>query len=963
MHEAVRWFETPTFVDMVVGELPARPLRPPAPMAITTIVARNYLPRARLLARSFLAHHPNGRMTVLVTDADGSERSDGLFEVLTLDHLPLSRRDVNRMAFMYDVTELATAVKPLLLQFLLFERGEPAVTYLDPDIELFAPIDDLDRRAREHGIVLTPHRLVPVPDDGCQPDARMLSLSGAFNLGFIAVGPSSREFLERWAVHCRTNCIVAHDEGFFVDQRWVDAGVVSFRHHIIDDPGCNVAYWNLDARPITDGPDGLRAGGWPLRFFHYSGFDDRLPHLLSKHQGVRPRNLLSTQPALTALLEGYAARLRAEAVDDEPALPYRWDATWAGLPIDTVMRRLYREEILRRERDTTGSAPPIDELPDFFDQADDDELLAFLAAPLPGSELPRVGRYLHLVYLSRRDVRDAYPDLNSTVGLDGFHTWLRNTGHLEESIPAELIPSAVVTTPEPPPPLRRGVNIIGYFTAELGVGEGGRGMLATLGELGEPCAVVNETSTSNRQRHHVDRSWSDWTDHDVNIICVNSDQMPRIADRLGDRLRPDQYTVGMWAWELEVFPPEMQVGVPYVDEVWINSHHAAAAVLRAVPELPVYVVLPPVQQYPTAPPGPHPLGIDADFSFLFCFDVNSSIERKNPEGVVRAFRAAFPPGSGPTLIIKSHNGRFDQLELERLRYEARDRKDIHIIDAVLDVGELRRLDRHVRLLRLAAPRRGVRLHDGRGDARRRAGDRHPLLRQPRVHGRRQQLPRRCRSRRGGSDVGSLSSRGGVGRPRSRRRSAPDAPGVRRRRPPQGRRRARPSRHRAAAQPARTSAAGGRPAGRDPSADRHRGGRRSGLADHRGRPHGVARHPPAGPAGAPAVSHRQLTRSASSARRRTCSRTAVACPRPRARSSSTSLDVVWRLRTAWAMADDCVTAKRASSRTAPSTSRRGRGPSIAASRALVRPCATPRRTIQPRPSLSATTSCTTSAAGS
>ena len=630
-------------------------------------------------------------MTVLVTDADGSERSDGLFEVLTLDHLPLSRRDVNRMAFMYDVTELATAVKPLLLQFLLFERGEPAVTYLDPDIELFAPIDDLDRRAREHGIVLTPHRLVPVPDDGCQPDARMLSLSGAFNLGFIAVGPSSREFLERWAVHCRTNCIVAHDEGFFVDQRWVDAGVVSFRHHIVDDPGCNVAYWNLDARPITDGPEGLRAGGWPLRFFHYSGFDDRLPHLLSKHQGVRPRNLLSTQPALTALLEGYAARLRAEAVDDEPALPYRWDATWAGLRIDTVMRRLYREEILRRERDTTGTAPPIDELPDFFDQADDDELLAFLAAPLPGSELPRVGRYLHLVYLSRRDVREAYPDLNTTVGLDGFHTWLRNTGHLEESIPTELIPPAVDTSPEPPPPLRQGVNIIGYFTAELGVGEGGRGMLATLGELDEPCAVVNETSTSNRQRHHVDRSWSDWTDHDVNIICVNSDQTPRIVDRLGDRLRPDQYTVGMWAWELEVFPPEMLVGVPYVDEVWINSHHAAAAVQRAVPELPVYVVLPPVQRYPMAPPGPHPLGIDADFSFLFCFDVNSSIERKNPEGVVRAFRTAFPPGSGPTLIIKSHNGRFDQLELERLRYEARDRTDIHIIDAVLDVGELRRL--------------------------------------------------------------------------------------------------------------------------------------------------------------------------------------------------------------------------------------------------------------------------------
>ena len=67
------------------------------------------------------------------------------------------------MAFMYDATELATAVKPCLLQHLLFERGEPAVTYLDPEIEVLAPIDDLDDLARRHGIVVTPRRLTPVP--------------------------------------------------------------------------------------------------------------------------------------------------------------------------------------------------------------------------------------------------------------------------------------------------------------------------------------------------------------------------------------------------------------------------------------------------------------------------------------------------------------------------------------------------------------------------------------------------------------------------------------------------------------------------------------------------------------------------------------------------------------------------------------------------------------------------------
>ncbi len=62
-------------------------------MLITTVVARNYLPQARVLARSFRAHHPDGRVVVLVLDAPGDGlRDDEPFEVVApADVVPAGR--------------------------------------------------------------------------------------------------------------------------------------------------------------------------------------------------------------------------------------------------------------------------------------------------------------------------------------------------------------------------------------------------------------------------------------------------------------------------------------------------------------------------------------------------------------------------------------------------------------------------------------------------------------------------------------------------------------------------------------------------------------------------------------------------------------------------------------------------------------------------------------------------------
>jgi hypothetical protein len=72
------------------------------------------------------------------------------------------------MATMYDVLELSTAVKPWLIRTLLKEDGTPVV-YLDPDVEIFAPLSEAAELADARGIVLTPHTLEPLPSDGYEP--------------------------------------------------------------------------------------------------------------------------------------------------------------------------------------------------------------------------------------------------------------------------------------------------------------------------------------------------------------------------------------------------------------------------------------------------------------------------------------------------------------------------------------------------------------------------------------------------------------------------------------------------------------------------------------------------------------------------------------------------------------------------------------------------------------------------
>ena len=635
-----------------------------------TIVARNYLPYARVLAETLRAPHPDSRLTVLVIDGPADPSDCRLFRALAFEDLVADPAERQRLAFMYNVTELSTALKPLLFRRLLNEGAE-SVLFFDPDIQVFDSVADLWSLARDRGIALTPHVLSPIPDDGLGVSDLYVSRAGQYNLGFLGLGAGEDAFLEWWWGRLRRHCVSAPEAGMFVDQRWVDFVPSLFpRHAIVRDPGCNVAYWNLHEREVARRDGRLEANGQPLRFFHFSGLEPSASHLLSKHQGPNPRILLSERPVVRELCEDYVARLRR--CGQQPIMAaYGYGALPDGTPIDLTMRRLYREALVEAEQHGDALPPlPFDE-----------DVLCWFNAPSP--QAPRVSRYLWAFRRGRPDLGAAFPSLHGQAA-DAFLQWARLDPNAAQGIPARLRPPPPGSRPAAVPAREGGVNIAGYLWAESGTGEVARLLAAAARSDRLPSLALVNTHSPSRQRDSFPVEAG--RPYDVTVLCANADEVPRAIDALPIEARQG-YRIGFWFWETEELPAAYRSSADLVDEIWTASEYVAEAVGKVVSK-PVHVCPLPLAEPRPASASREELGLPGGFVFLFAFDLLSIVQRKNPIGLIEAFRRAFPPAEGgPALVVKSINGHLRRAALESVREAARGRSDIFVRDGYLSAGQ------------------------------------------------------------------------------------------------------------------------------------------------------------------------------------------------------------------------------------------------------------------------------------
>jgi glycosyltransferase involved in cell wall biosynthesis len=641
---------------------------PSGGVRICTIIAKNYLAQARVLALSYAEWNPGAACSVLlIDDPDGSvPDEDEPFELLRPNDLEIDRFD--GMAAMFDVTELATAVKPQLLAHLLERAGEP-VAYFDPDIRFFADIDEIARLTAQEGIVLTPHVAhESLPRDGLQPSELDLLASGTYNLGFIglAPGPATERLIAWWSERLRFDCVIDHALGMFVDQRWFDlVGSVVPHFHVLRDPGTNVAYWNLHERRLRHEGSRYTVNGQPLRFFHFSGFDPRRPHILSKHQN---RIRLPDEPVIAELFANYAEALYVHGFASTADEPWRYGQLADGTMLTPVLRGLYREG----ERAGAFRHSP-------FDAAGTEEFIAWSQEPARVGARHGLTRLCLEMYDQRPDLSGTYPDLEGTDGtklLAWVHRWAAD----EFDLPPHLLPPGSERSLEQVGSTQPwGVNVAGYLRSELGVGEAARSVISALDAVGVPVMPIHGSwIPTSRQAHsfaHLDTSAAPFP---INLICVNADQLPRFLDSAGADFGAGRYTIWMWWWEVSTIPDDWMEAFDLLDEIWVGTEHVADA-LRLVSGVPVIKVRIPVAMPPVVPYSRSDLGLPDGFLFLFVFDFHSVFERKNPLAVVEAFRNAFEPGSGASLVLKCINQGDDPDSFDRLRLATAGHPDIHII--------------------------------------------------------------------------------------------------------------------------------------------------------------------------------------------------------------------------------------------------------------------------------------------
>jgi glycosyltransferase involved in cell wall biosynthesis len=641
---------------------------------VCTIIAKNYVAQARVLARSFAEHNSGGRFWTLIIDdfADYIAPAREPFTILT--PTDIGCEPFEDMAVRYNVIELSTAVKPWLLRHLMAEVQGP-VTYLDPDIQVFGSLEELERLALEHGLALIPHNSEPIPPDGKRPSQIDIMIAGVYNLGYVSLAPGKEidELLDWWSDRLRRDCRVDPVYGYFVDQRWFDLapGFVS-DYAIVRDPQYNVAYWNLHSRELAHDGERYTVDGQPLAFFHFSGFDPDDTGVLSRHQN---RIDLDRYPVVRRILDEYADAARREGYALAKEWPYTFDRLADGTPLDPVVRKLYIEAEARGEL----SASP-------FSDDGAEALLEWLGAPAP--DAPQgVNRLLAHLYGERGDLREAFPDLNGP-DLGRLLEWSRNGGR--EEVPAlgrlPLTESAEQAVAGAPPPARSelwGVNVVGYFRSELGVGEAARQVVTALDTAGVPAlAVHGATLPLSRQGHMFTQSDHRDAQFPVNLICVNADMLPDFANRAGERFFAGRYSIGLWFWEVSRFRAEWQGSFELLDEVWAPTEHVAAA-LAPISPIPVVPMRIPVEMPPIVPRSRAELGVPEGFFFLFSFDYLSVFERKNPLALVEAFTRAFAPGEGPSLVLKCINAERDPANHERLLAAVREHPAVHVIDRYL----------------------------------------------------------------------------------------------------------------------------------------------------------------------------------------------------------------------------------------------------------------------------------------
>jgi glycosyltransferase involved in cell wall biosynthesis len=242
-----------------------------------------------------------------------------------------------------------------------------------------------------------------------------------------------------------------------------------------------------------------------------------------------------------------------------------------------------------------------------------------------------------------------------------------------------------------------GVNLYGFAYGELGIGEDLRMAVACCEAANIPYHVVNVDAGNIRQSDHLLKGKTHelhsktFPIYRINIFCMPAfDTASRIFMQRGSRAFEGYYNIGWWPWELSAFPNAWK---PYafklVDEVWASSVFLEKmyklATKKPVTLMPLSVSVDRVvkhdRKYFNLPKN--------KFLYLYVFDFNSHLKRKNPESIINTFKYAFIKEDKKVgLVFKVMNAKLDTEEWKNFLNKCRSDERIYLITETLPREDL-----------------------------------------------------------------------------------------------------------------------------------------------------------------------------------------------------------------------------------------------------------------------------------
>ena len=296
-------------------------------------------------------------------------------------------------------------------------------------------------------------------------------------------------------------------------------------------------------------------------------------------------------------------------------------------------------------------------------------------------------RQLREAYYARDEWQKRHPDaFVSAVTANSLITWLQS-GDASLTEEARLWCAALDSQKVAEELASAGVNLIGHFCCPSGVRVSAEALVEGMHSLGIQTSLRDLRTDIKDEPNHI--RFQGLEDFDTTIIHTQPEPFFHEAYARSDlhERSPRTYRIAYWYWEFDSVPESWIDHAAKVDEVWAATEFVAKG-LRERLSVPVKTLFPGVRLGPYTRRNREYFGIRDDaFVFLFNFHMNSVMERKNPLGLIRAFKRAFRPDEPVFLVVKTMFGHHHPAQMDSLR-EAAIGCNVQIIDEVYDADEV-----------------------------------------------------------------------------------------------------------------------------------------------------------------------------------------------------------------------------------------------------------------------------------